>query len=287
MRTLAIVTAALLCATVSPQAADLRMPVKAPPPVAAPAFSWTGFYVGGHVGAGWSDAEFDSVTDAIFPGFLFGPPLVLIPTRLGTIPASGVDDVNILGGVQAGFNYQIGQWVFGLEADVSATGLDGSSTFPIFTAPPGFEAGQTLTGTYTTSIDWMASVRGRLGFAWDRFLIYATGGAAFVDADVASSFTLVQPAVPILVPAGGGGGTTAVTASFNEVGWTIGGGVEWAFAGGWSIAAEYRHSDFGSKTITLASTDPSGLLGLPTLTTNVDLTVDQATLRLNYRFGGL
>jgi outer membrane immunogenic protein len=175
--------------------------------------------------------------------------------------------------------------VFGVEADASATGIQGAVTFPV-AAAPGLAAGQTITGTYTTEVEWMASLRGRLGFAWDRFLVYVTGGAAWVDADITTSFTLVQPPVTILVPPGGGGGTTALAVSYNDVGWTIGGGLEWAFGGGWSIAGEYRHSDFGSKTITLASTDPSGIVGLPTLTTTVGLTVDQATLRLNYRFGG-
>jgi outer membrane immunogenic protein len=128
-------------------------------------------------------------------------------------------------------------------------------------------------------------VRGRLGFVTDRLLLYVTGGAAFIDASVNSSFTLVQPPLPILIPAGGGAGTTSRSASFNKTGWTVGGGIEWALGNAWSFAAEYRHSDFGNERITLATTDPSGLSELTPLSTNVRLTVDQVTARVNYRFG--
>jgi outer membrane immunogenic protein len=250
-----------------------------------PAFDWAGFYAGGHLGIVWGDANFASVTDAIFPGFLVGPPLVLVPSRFGTVPAVSARDSNLLGGGQLGFNWQSGQLVLGLEADVSVTALSGSSTFSVFTAPPGLEAGQTITGSYVTSIDWMASLRGRLGFAWNQTLIYVTGGAALAAGDVRSSFTLTNTNPNVLVPAVGASGTTVTNTSFSTIGWTIGFGIECVLGENWSLAGEYRHSDFGRRSIALASTDPSGLVGLPPLATTMRLTTDQLTLRLNRRFG--
>jgi outer membrane immunogenic protein len=128
-------------------------------------------------------------------------------------------------------------------------------------------------------IDWMASFRGRLGFAADRALFYVTGGAAV--ANIGGTTITVVNGPGIGLPAGtfvsGGGG------SATRWGWTIGGGIEWAFTNNWSLAGEYRHTDFG--TISTAVAIPDGLGGVfATATSNVRLTTEQATLRLNYRF---
>jgi outer membrane immunogenic protein len=249
-------------------------------------FNWTGFYVGGHLGAAWGEAEFDAVTDTIFPGFIVGPPPVLIvPSRGGALPETDVSDVGILGGAQAGVNWQIGRLVLGAEGDISGTGLDDSASFLVSTAPPGLGVGQVLTGIYSVDVEWMASLRGRVGLALDRFLIYVTGGVSHISADVDSSFTLVNTNPGILFPAVGASGTTTASDSVSTFGWMFGGGLEWALGNRWSLAAEYRHAAFGSASVDLAATDPSGLLGLPALSTDVDLSVDQGTLRLNYRFG--
>jgi outer membrane immunogenic protein len=267
------------------QAADLRAPVvKAPPvPIAVP-FSWTGFYIGGHVGAVRGRGSFDAIVDQpVFPAFGFLGPLfpIIVPSRLGTIPGVSASDTSFLGGGQLGYNWQVGSFLLGFEGDASWTHVRASATFsPV--DPFGF---QTLNGTYTTEIDWMASLRARLGVTWDRLLIYATGGAAFAGGSVSSTFTLTNPTPNIFAPVPGATGTTAASANFTRVGWTIGGGLEYAFDRNWSLAGEYRYSDFGRFGVALASTDPSGILGLPTLATNVRLRTDQATLRLNYRFG--
>ena len=81
-------------------------------------------------------------------------------------------------------------------------------------------------------------------------------------------------------------GTTAATSSFTRVGWTIGGGFEWAFDRNWSLGGEYRYSDYGSRAITLANTDPAGpgSLGIVPQSVGARLRTDEATLRLNYRF---
>jgi outer membrane immunogenic protein len=274
----------LLMTTAPVQAADIRVAVKARPVI--PPFSWAGFYVGGHLGFARGHSDFDQTTDAIFPGFLVDTgTLILIPGRLGTVPATSADDTGLLGGAQAGHNWQVGRYVFGVEGDISGTRLREDVTVAAFTVPPGNEAGQTLTGTYSTKINWIASLRARLGMTWERLLIYVTGGAAFIDAEIESSFTLTNTNAGIVFPVPGATGTTFATASVHDVGWTLGGGLQWAVTDAWSLGAEYRHSYFGRHTIALASTDPSGQLQVPQLLTNVRLTVDQATLRANYRLG--
>ena len=127
-------------------AADIQRPVyKAPPAGVMPvAYDWTGFYVGGHVGYGWADKSWQD-------GFgLFGI----------SQQANG-----FLGGGQAGFNYQVGQFVFGVEGDMSWSGMKGSTN--------------TLASSFNTDVDWTATLTGRLGMAFDRWLVYGKGGAAW------------------------------------------------------------------------------------------------------------
>jgi outer membrane immunogenic protein len=261
------------------QAADL--PVKAVAKTKSVLFDWTGFYVGGHIGAARGESIFSPVTDFIFPGFIFTPPLTAVLTRSGTLPGVTATNTNVVGGGQLGFNVQRGAIVYGLEGDIGPTGLRQSVSF---SASSPFAAGQTLTGTYSTAIDWMASLRARLGMTWDRLLAYATGGVAFVGGEVKSSFTLTNSVPGIIFPVPGSSGKTSAGDSFTKVGWTLGAGVEWAFGNAWTLAGEYRHFDFGRERVLLASTDPSGALALPTLATEVRLIVDQVTLRANYRF---
>jgi outer membrane immunogenic protein len=265
-------------------AADIARPVYKAAPMVAPPFSWTGFYIGGHVGALRGQGRFDSVVgQPVFPAFGFLGPLfpIIIPSRLGTLPAVSASETGFVGGGQLGYNWQIGSnFLLGFEGDASWTRVRASGTFsPV--DPSGLV---TLSGTYTTEIDWTASLRARAGVTWDRLLVYATGGAALANWKAGSTFTLVNPTPGIFAPIPASG-TTAASSTFTDLGWTIGGGFEWAFADNWSVAGEYRHSRFGSHTITLANTDPSGIILTTPLTTNVRLTTDQATLRLNYRFG--
>lgn len=175
--------------------------------------------------------------------------------------------------------------MFGLEADAVGTDLHGSSASATRTfGPPGFPILVPVSQTVTVNfghVDWMASFRGRIGFAADRALFYATGGAAV--AGIGATTTTVVNGPGIALPAGtfsspGSGSTT-------RWGWTLGGGIEWAFNRNWSLGGEYRHTDFGTRGVTFVI--PDGLGGvLATGATNARLTVDQVTARLNYRFGG-
>lgn len=121
--------------------------------------------------------------------------------------------------MHAGFNYQMGSIVLGLEGDIEASGIRGSYRV----------APENLNGT-NSKVDWQGSIRGRLGVAMDRALLYVTGGVAFAD----FSHTYIE-------------GTTPLSERFSNVkaGWTVGAGLEYAFTNNWTARAEYRYTDFG------------------------------------------
>src|SRR5688572_3782602 len=155
MKRVLLATAGLLAiaAASSASAADLpaRYPTKAPAYVAQ-VYNWTGFYVGAH--AGWGRVDLTST--------------VVAPPGFGSV---GTDESGFLGGGQVGFNYQIGQWVLGVEGDIAWTDLGRSSTTTF--------GGVTL--TESTKIDWIATVAGRIGYAWGPALLYVKGGVAWMD----------------------------------------------------------------------------------------------------------
>jgi outer membrane immunogenic protein len=181
-------TALATAAVSSVSAADL--PTRAAPPVfaAVPVFTWTGFYVGGNLGWGWRDDDNETVV-------LTGPG---IPAGLvGTLNFDNGNDGNFTGGGQIGYNYQIGSFVIGAEADIQWIDTDDNDA--VFVAGPG-NAGVFVPGQFENNADWWGTVRLRAGVAFDRFLVYATGGLAYTE---------------------------------DNTGWTAGGGVEWALPVNW------------------------------------------------------
>ena len=281
----AVKASALLTGIVTASAADLAYKA-APVPMAPAVFSWTGFYIGANVGGAWTNANGGSDFAPLFPPFIVLPPAVAIPTVIPGQLASLVGDgrrSGVIGGGQIGYNWQVNQFVLGFEADAVGSGLKGSSATasrtvgaPIFAVP--------VTQTVTLDsgrIDWMASFRGRAGFAVNQALFYVTGGAAV--AEFGGSRTTLVNGPGIDIPAGTFTATNG--GSSTRWGWTVGGGIEWAFNQNWSVAGEYRHTDFGNRAQTFDI--PSGLAAAPiffTGTSSSRLTVDQATARLNYRF---
>jgi outer membrane immunogenic protein len=213
MKKLHLALALFAISTASSFAADMRMPAKVPPPLAVPLFTWTGFYIGLNGGYGGDRFKYDFAV-------------------LGIPGSTRVSSGGGFGGGQIGYNYQVGNWVFGVEGDIQASDIKGEISATILG----------LTATTGSKIDWFATARGRLGYAWDRVLVYGTGGYAHASVDTAGAITVAG--APGFALAGG------INTSHN--GWVAGAGVEYAFTNNLTFKTEYQYLDFERKT--LAST---------------------------------
>jgi outer membrane immunogenic protein len=250
-------------------AADL--PVKAPVYRAAPApmFSWTGFYVGGNIGGAWGGSHTSSTIDSAGGGYI--PSVV---TDINALSAQHVSSSAVTGGLQAGFNVQANNFVYGAEADFNSLNLKGStSVSAVFTGFPVLP-GQTAP-TYTNSIntDWLFTARGRLGFTANNVLFYGTGGVAVTNLKYGHTFTEGTFN-------GSSGGVETSTVSANKVGYAVGGGLEYAWMNNWSVKVEYLYLNFGNVT----SSAP--VIGLPnTFSHSANLIENIVRVGLNYKFG--
>lgn len=200
MRVLLRTAGALLLSVSAASAADL--PVKAPPAIAPALYDWTGFYVGLAGGGGWGSSDHEI-----------------------TKTHKAVDDFDVSGGLfggTAGYNWQWGQAVFGVEGDASYAWLHGSTRGnpPGLCGPPA--------ASCTTKLRGFETLRLRFGYAWDRWMPYLTGGLALGQ---------IRGEID---PRGNSGSTT-------RAGWTVGAGIEWAFAPRWSAKLEYLFADFGTE----------------------------------------
>jgi outer membrane immunogenic protein len=214
-----IAVVALLIAPISAVAADLPRPSYKTPVYVAP-FSWNGFYVG------------------LNGGYMFGQAKWSGAAAFETTPKGW------LGGGTLGYNFQTGVWVWGIEGDIDYVALKG-------TADSSFCAGCTFKET------WLGTLRGRVGYSFDRWLPYLTGGLAYGN-------------MYIQGPSGGSENKT-------KAGWTLGAGVEYAFLGAWSTKLEYLYVNLGSATCGMAT------CGLAT-NEEVKFTASVVRVGLNYRF---
>lgn len=197
------------------------MPLKAPP-MAAPIFSWTGIYIG--VEGGWGEARSSvtrNVANALYPaGFSFN-----------------TDEQGGFVGFEGGMNYQMNAFVLGIEGDVQALPISGDTTLssPLF---PGF------TTNVHRDTEWVDTITGRLGLAWDRFLVFGKGGAAWRGVNANGTNTTFN-AAGIRVSETSLPGAT-------QFGYVVGGGVEWAppMFDRLSLKAEYDWYNFGSVSST-------------------------------------
>jgi outer membrane immunogenic protein len=229
-----VVSSGLSLATAS--AADLGAATPAPiytkAPLAVP-FSWTGFYVGGNVGYGWGTAKND-------PSFTQSD-----GTFSAGFDATDTDKVNgVIGGAQAGYNWQVNNFVLGLETDIQASGQKGTDTFDGLIV--NLFGNNAATGIDTSKLDWFGTTRARLGLAVDRWLVYGTGGVAYGEVNHSGS---IQPASPSGFPPGiVQNAPIAWDQSIQKVGWAAGAGVENAFTANWSWKLEYLYMDLGTAT---------------------------------------
>lgn len=239
-------------------AADMTMPLKAPS--YAPAFSWTGTYVGANVGGIWGKFDVNPTTTNNLTG------------AVGAPGAMSINNSSLIGGFQAGYNWQIGQWVLGLEQDYQFTGLKQTATFA---APAGlFLAGDSL----AVKTDYLAATRAKLGMTWDRALIYAAGGLETGEFDVTSTY----------VARGAGGSPVLGFTDSNKLhfGFNVGAGIDYAVTNNVFIGVEYRYLDLGKETYNLGAITPAGGAA-QTVSSSVGLTASEVTARLNFKLGGL
>ena len=201
-------------------AADLPRPAYKAPVFVAP-FSWSGFYVGINGGYAWGDA---SVSNA-----------------LGSFTTNGTDG-GLVGGT-LGYNLQTGNWVWGVEADLDYAFIKGNVS-------------NTVAGCAGCKVEntWLGTARGRIGYAFDRWLPYVTGGAAFGS-------------VKVVTPIGSNTDTA--------LGWTAGAGIEYAFLGAWSAKLEYLYADLGKSTCAVTTCG---------ISTDVDPKINMVRVGVNYRF---
>ena len=234
MRKLFLAGAAIGALIVGAPALAADLPAAAPvykaTPV-APAFSWSGFYFGIEGGGAWGRSRHRSDVGDITNAF------------------------NVSGGFiggEYGTNWQFGNWVLGMESDLSWASTKGSAS-----------EGPIPTNTATTKQNWIGFDRGRIGYAWDRVLLYATGGLAETSIEADTT---------------GAAGT--LSQSKFRLGWAAGGGVEWAFAPQWSAKVEYLHADFGSHTAYLNPV-PAGFTNRAG---GVSLNEDLVRVGVNYHY---
>ncbi|HYW64705.1 MAG TPA: outer membrane protein [Bradyrhizobium sp.] len=223
-------------------AADIgaAAPYAKAPAMMAPVASWTGWYIGGNVGYGFMKSS-DSITGANAAGAAFAVPGGVIAT---SIP---LDSHALIGGGQFGYNWQVSpRWVVGVEADMSWTDMNK------MVAAPG-PADPTRIMPATEKFDWIGTARGRVGFIpVDRLLVFGTGGLAYGHASLSTALTRIRLDGTVICT---GNNCQNGSTSETRVGWTIGGGAEWAFTSNWSLKAEYLYYDLGTVSHTM--TDPS------------------------------
>jgi outer membrane immunogenic protein len=241
MKKFLLVTLGIVAMAAPAIAADLpaQAYTKAPPPMVAPIYDWTGFYIGGN--AGWGEAH-DCWNIIPVGGVLFND---------GCLSKSG----GLVGG-QLGYRWQLGQAVFGLEAQ--GDWADIKSTHVSLFDP---------TVTTSAKINGLGLFTGQLGWAWGPSLLYVKGGAAVTS----NTFSLVTNIPPF------------VAASVDSTRWggTVGVGFEYLFTPNWSVGIEYDHLFMGHNN------NSFGVGGLfATVANQIDQNVDMVTVRFNYKFGG-
>lgn len=209
---------------------------KAAPAPAVLAVNWTGLYVGGYVGTLWGKEDFRNF--------------------IGLANANGTADMSgFLGGGQAGYNYQIGPWVLGVEVDGGGSNGKGSAA-----CPGGNFAIVSFFFNCVNQVDWLVTAAGRVGYAYERAMFYGKAGGAWVK----NEYEVVNNTT----------GRTLESASDTRGGWMLGTGVEFALNANWSAKGEYDYMDFGTKRITYSGGD----------FTDLRQRVQVGKVGLNYRF---
>ncbi len=242
----------------------------------APLFA--GAYVGLNAGAAWGSSSYATKPgcvpdDGVFCNFS-QPASIANGTAVATSGTGELSPAGFTGGIQGGYNWQNDKIVFGGEGDFGAFNLSQSES-PSGVFPFPF-LGTTYALTESMSTQWLATLRGRLGYTvTPELLLYATGGLAFTDFKFSSSYS--DNAVSVLFPGGTGFGNRWEV----KTGWTLGGGGEWLLDRNWSIKAEYLYLDFGSMNVVVPVSNSPPFR--QTMEVDADLSAQMARVGINYR----
>jgi outer membrane immunogenic protein len=253
---------AVVCGTTLASAADLpsrAVPVVAPLP---PALTWSGFYVGGHAGAILDNSRVQLLPSGDFAGPAYAP------TNAFRSPGINLDETDGTGGVQAGYNLQIGSFVAGIEADIGR-GPDRRNTLNAPTSAPLLVG--TFTGPVNTKSDLIGTVRGRLGFAFDRFLVFGTGGFAYANTETQTDVMFSTTRDRYIG-----------NFSDTQTGVVYGGGVEYMLTDTISLRGEYLHYDLGRVRSTSQPVF-GGAIGNFTYDTRLKTDFDVARAAINFK----
>jgi outer membrane immunogenic protein len=236
-------------------AADLPSQLPPPPVPYVPAFTWTGFYLGANVGFGGDRFIYPFSAAAVAGGAAFAGSV--------SITSSGV-----IGGGQAGYNWEFpNNFLLGFETDFDGAAIRGKVTA---------NAGGRIGGPFGVAaevgsrINYIGTVRARVGYAWDRFLVYGTGGFAYGQVNSSASAA---------VGAGGGGGAIFASQNSGRVGWTAGGGLEYAITKNLTVKTEYLYVNLGTPTAFNQT-----LLGVVGVNVGEKTTANIVRAGLNYKF---
>jgi outer membrane immunogenic protein len=254
------------------RAADLA-PSYTKAPAMAPAWNWSGFYIGADVGGVAQTAS--GLSDFFQSGIGSG--------SAANLQSQSLSPSGVIGGVHVGYNWQLSQWVLGVEGDWQWTGAKSSFCRPTdnLDLPCVNDSGRGFL-TIDSETRSIGTIRGRLGYAFDHVLVYGTGGVAFVDQ---------HDSITANCPAGCGADNTAnvSTANFSAVktGWVAGAGIEWMLSPNWILRSEYLHVDAGTVASTFNFDPVNCNAGGPCgASWSHDNRYDIGRVGLSYKFGG-
>ena len=238
----------LVVASVAANAAEKMIPVKAPPAPMPPPFTWTGFYIGGNFGVAWAHHDFhDTFFNSSF--------------------VDGTGNGHFIGGGQVGLNYQVNQFVWGVEGTFDWSPNNHDNGIAVRTP-----AGDLIrVSSNDTRISTVAARLGWTGLLTDRAMFYVKGGGGWVGNN---GFTVTDVNTGLSVSTSG---------SNSRSGWLVGAGVEWAFTDTWSTKIEYDYLGLSGRTFTVPVGSPFPRLVGDTFTTGNN-NVQMLMVGLNYRF---
>jgi outer membrane immunogenic protein len=266
MKNLALVVAALGLGTVAASAADMPLRYAKAPVAVAPVATWTGCYIGVNAGYSWGEGSSTLALQPSVAAFI-DPAFAAFDGRYASSPSGA------LGGGQVGCNYQSGMFVVGIEADIDYLGASKTASRA---RRVGNVVALPFVGTVSQKLDWLGSVRGRVGISpGSNWLLYATGGLAYGNTSFSNQFVVTD-----VVPNEGWAG--ALNNDFRT-GWIVGAGAEYMVTPNWTVKGEYLYYDLGgTRVVGLPFNAPANGLGADGLyTTRGSI----ARVGLNYKFG--